>query len=286
MGLNIAPEYRLIANGDDVTETIRERFISLAYTDEAGVESDSLQITLADHDPNDRLQLPPTGAELELWLGYDDQAQRMGLFVVDEVELAGPPDRVIIKAKASPQATSDSGAGSSRLMLTTQKTRSWDAGTLLGDMAAAIAEEHGLEPAVAGELASIALPHTDQVNESDINLLTRLARVYNAIAKPAGGKLILAPRGKSQTVSGQTMPTVTVTQDQVSSWRVTISKRVQAGTVIATWRDTGSAEDREATAGDGEPSAGCATPTQTRPAPSRPRNPHTGLAPGPRANYR
>jgi phage protein D len=253
VGLNIKPAFRLVANSEDITATIMERFVSLTYTDDAGVQSDSLQLTLSDHDPNNRIILPPAGAELELWLGYDNQAQRMGLFVVDEIEIAGPPDTVTVKAKAAPVATSSSGSGSTRLMVTTQKTRSWDAGLTLGGMVDTIAQEHGLAPAVAASLAPIVLPHVDQVNESDINLLTRLARDYDAIAKPAGGKLVLAKRGESKTVSGKPLPTITLVPGQVTSWRVTIAKRAKAGKVVAVWRDLNSASDKEVAVGDGEP---------------------------------
>ena len=253
MGLNIRPEFRLVANSEDITETIRQRFVSLRLTDEAGLKSDALEITLADHDPVNRIDLPAAGAELELWLGYDGEAQRMGTFIVDELELAGPPDSLVIKSKAAPQAESGSGSGSTRLMVTTQKTRSWDAGTTLGDMARTIAQEHGLEPAVAASLDAITLPHVDQVNESDINLLTRLVKDYDAIAKPAGGKLVLAKRGESKTTGGQQLPTITVTLNQVTTWRVTITKRTPAGSVVAVWRDLSSAQDREAKVGNGEP---------------------------------
>jgi phage protein D len=218
-------------------------------TDEAGLKSDALEVVLADHDPAARIELPATGAELELWLGYDGQAQRMGLFIVDELELSGPPDQLKIRAKASPQDQSTGGKTS----LQTQKTRSWEHGTILADMVRTVAQEHGMEAAVADTLASIALPHVDQVNESDINLLTRVVKDYDAIAKPAGGKLILAKRGESKTTSGQQLDTITVTPEQVTTWRVTISKRQPSGTVVAVWRDLATAQDKEAKVGSGEP---------------------------------
>lgn len=247
--MGLKPQFRLVANSQDITDTIRQRFISLRLTDEAGLQSDTLEVKLADHDPRQRIILPPTGAELELWLGYDGQAQRMGLFVVDGFDLTGPPDAVTIKAKASPY----DGTPAGKTGMQTQKTRSWDEGTLLGGMVQTIAEDHNLEPAVADSLASITLPHIDQINESDISLITRVAKNYDAIAKPAGGKLILAKRGQSRAVSGQPLPAITLTPGQVTSWRVSIAKRNEAGTVIATWRDVSAAADHDETVGTGEP---------------------------------
>lgn len=249
--MSIRPGFRLLANRADITATLRQRLVGLRLTDEAGLKSDALELTLADHDAAARIALPTTGAELELWLGYDDQVQRMGLFVVDELELSGPPDVVTIRAKASPQATSSNGSG--RTSLATQKTRSWQNGTGLADMARTIAQEHGLTAAVADTLAAITLPHVDQINESDINLLTRLVKEHDAIAKPAGGKLILAKRGESKTTGGASLPGLSLTPTGVTSWRVTLAKRTPAGSVVASWRDLATAQDKEITAGSGEP---------------------------------
>lgn len=246
------PTWRITANSQDITDAIRSRFVSLIITDEAGLQSDTLELTLADHLDTEPLALPATGAELEAWLGYDGQAVRMGLFIVDEIDLSGPPDQMRIRAKAAPLDGSASGAGSTRPMLQTQKTRSWDPQPL-GDLVKAIAAEHGLQPAVSASLAAIMLPHTDQVSESDMNLLTRLAATYDAIAKPAGGYLVLAKRGESKTVSGQDMPSVTLTPGDLTSWGLNIAKRAQAGTVVAVWHNIETAADVEVTAGSGEP---------------------------------
>jgi phage protein D len=52
------------------------------------------------------------------------------------------------------------------------------------------------------ERLDIALPHTDQASESDMNLLHRLAKRYDAIAKPAGGHLLFLRGGDAQSVTG------------------------------------------------------------------------------------
>lgn len=246
------PEYRVEANGQDITAAIHSRLVSLSITDESGVQSDVLDIVLADHQDTAPLALPPTGAELRVWLGYDGQAANMGLYIVDEIVLSTPPDRLRIRAKAAPLDASASGAGSTRPLLQTQKTRSWEPQPL-GDLVRTIAVEHGLTPAVAASLAAVELPHVDQTNESDMNLLTRLAAQYDAIAKPAGGYLVIVKRGESRTSSGDAMPTVTLAPGDMSAWQVTIAKRASAGTVIAIWHDTEAATDREVAVGDGEP---------------------------------
>lgn len=237
------PTFVLEANREDITASIKKYFKSLTLTDEAGTASDSLSIVLADGG----IALPPTGAELKLWLGYQGAARYMGLYVVDEIALSGPPEIMTIKALAAPFKESTSYAA-----LQTQKTRSWEPGTVK-TLVATIAKEHGLTPAVSTSLAGVALDHTDQTNESDMNLLTRLARKLDAIAKAAGGRLIFVPQGENATATGASLPTISLTRECLSNWRVSISDRGNYGSVVAAWRDKDAAEDKEVTIGDGEP---------------------------------
>lgn len=237
------PVFILEANGADITAAIRRGLKKLTLVDEAGVSSDSLTITLAD----DGINLPPTGAELSLWLGYQGAARYMGLFVVDEVELSGPPSEMSIKALAAPFKQSTSYGA-----LQDQKTRSWEPCTV-ETLVKTIAADHGLTAAVSSELAGVSLDHIDQTNESDINLLTRVARNMDAIAKAGGGRLIFVPQGQGTTAAGKALPTVNVNRSDLARWRVPISDRANYGAVVATWRDKDAALDQEVTVGDGTP---------------------------------
>ncbi|WP_018006784.1 contractile injection system protein, VgrG/Pvc8 family [Cupriavidus neocaledonicus] len=243
------PDFRLVANSTDITATILDRLVSLRFTDEAGMASDMLEIVLADHDPLAPIQVPSAGAELELFLGYDGATQRMGLFVFDELELAGDPGEMVIRARAAPYDASKGG----KVNLQSQKTRSWPKGTKLSAMVAKIAKEHGLEPAVAASLQAIPLPHIDQADESDLNLLVRIAKKYDAVVKPAGGKLVLAKRGEAKTVGGADLPTITLLPTDRTSWRMVQSKRETAGMVVAYWHAVKQAKRHEVKVGKGEP---------------------------------
>ncbi|MDR5887574.1 contractile injection system protein, VgrG/Pvc8 family [Vreelandella janggokensis] len=253
--MGVTPVFRITANQEDITEALRERFVSLRLTDKAGLESDEVTITLSDNDDDEPITLPPAGAELHVWLGYDDQADDMGIYVVDSLESIWPPNQLKIVAKAAPLAESESGQGSTRLMLQTKKTRSWEVGTTLGELVRSIASEHDLEPAVQEIMAGIPLPHVDQVNESDMNLLTRLALEHDGIVKPAGGTLLLARRGSSQSAGqgGEPLPTVEITPNMVTRGKMRLAKRGRAGSVVARWRDTESATTLEIAEGEGEP---------------------------------
>lgn len=245
----MTPAFRIEANRSDITATIRDRFRSLVITDNAGIQSDSLTITLADNVPDQPIMIPNTGAELAVWIGYDRQAVKMGLFIVDEVEISGPPNMMMIRANAAPQEQTPA----AKTPLQTQKWRSWDAGTTLGDMVATIAQEHGMDPAVPVALANQKLPHYDQIAESDINLLTRAAKNYDAVVKPANGKLLLTKKAASETVSGNPLPAVAVNAIELTDWSVTIAERESYNTVTATWYDQDAAEEKSVTVGEGEP---------------------------------
>lgn len=251
MGLTYSPSFRIEANDNDITATIADRFSGLSLSDETGFTGDTMELTLADNDDENPVRIPPRGAELRLWLGYDGDLVPKGLFVAAEVELTDSPGTMTITARAAPYEGTPKG----KTDFATQKTRSWPKDTTLGAMVRKMAAEHGMEAAVSEELASIPLPQVDQSAESDINLLVRMARRYDAIAKPAGGKLIFAKRGNAKTVSGADLPTITLERADVipGSLRMRISSRDSAGTVLAFYRDNRAAKRHMVTAGTGDP---------------------------------
>ncbi|MCU1126108.1 phage tail protein [Stenotrophomonas maltophilia] len=249
MGLNVEPAFRVVANSEDITDKIMSRFKSLRITDETGNTADTLELQLADHDPSDPIQLPPVGAELEAFIGYDGEVRRMGLYICDEVEISGYPGSMTLRARAAPFETSKGGKND----LQTQKTRTWKKGTTIGGMVQRMGGEHGLSAAVSESLASIVLPLTVQSQESDMNLLLRLGKQHDAIAKPGGGRLMFVTRGESTTASGERIPDVTLTPADGSAYKVTIASRDKAGTTIAYYRDVRGANRQEVKVGSGEP---------------------------------
>lgn len=243
------PKFRIEANSQDITAAILDRFISLRLTDEAGMQSDMVEITLADHNPLVPIVMPETGAELRVFLGYGMEVQDMGLYVVDEIELSGWPGAMTIRGKAAPYDTSKGGKSD----LQTQKSRSWKKGTKLGDVVAKIAKEHGMEPAVSKSLQGVALPHLDQTEESDISFLVRVGKRYDAIAKPAGGKIVMAKAGEMKSASGEDLPPIPVVAGECSRFTMTVARRESPGTVVAYHHSKRTAKRIPVTLGKGEP---------------------------------
>ena len=251
MGLTsgIRPEFRVFANDNDITQTIQSRLIRLQYTDASGYESDALELVLADGVKSDPIAIPATGAELMLFLGYDGRAEYMGDFVCDELELSGFPSEMTIRARSAIFDTSKKG----KTDLQSQKTREWKKDTTIGAVVKKIAGEHKLEPAVSTSLESIKLPHIVQTDESDLNFLIRLGRKYDAVVKPAGGKLVFAKKGEGTSVTGEEIPPVTLTPTEITRYRMVTSAREDAGMVVAYWHAVKNAKRHEVKVGSGEP---------------------------------
>ena len=216
------PIFRLYADSQEITAAIRDRLIELVVTDEAGIQSDELKLTLDDRRREDGAiaELPRIGTVLTVSLGYaETRLVSLGRFIVDEVEIRSPPATLTVSAKAADMV------GPFR----SPKTRSWDE-TTLGKLVETIAGEHRYEAKIDSELGDIAIPHLDQTAESDMALLTRLAAKHDAVAKPVAGFLVLARQGAAKTITGQTLPTLQLEPEQLAQWRYQHSARKPAGT--------------------------------------------------------
>ena len=237
----MTPDFRILADSKDITERIRDRLLSLRVTDEAGIKSDTVELTLDDRDG--LVLWPVHGAELEVSLGYKQtELTRLGLYIVDEVEHSGPPNALTIRAKASDM----------RQSFKAPQTRVWDNVTL-ADLVTIIANEHGLISKISHSLASINYTHLDQTEESDLHLLTRLARENSAVTKPVAGNLIFATRGEAKSISGKILPTIEIIASQVVRHRVTQADRGKYVAVITHWHDSMKAERVPVRVGKGKP---------------------------------
>ncbi|MDE0109579.1 MAG: contractile injection system protein, VgrG/Pvc8 family [Bryobacterales bacterium] len=139
-----------------------------------------------------------------------------------------------------------------RAELKAQRTRSWGEVTL-GDLARRIAADHGLQARVGSALRGIAIPHLDQTEESDLNLLTRLAGDHDTVAKQSGKYLLLVPRGEVASATGKPTPAIDVRPEDASRWRLTLADREAYSPAEASWHDAETGERKTETAGSGEP---------------------------------
>ena len=98
------PTFLILADRTDITRAVADRLVELVVTDEAGLSSDTLRLTLDDRRRADGAiaQLPKIGTVLEVSLSYAGRAWvAMGKFIVDEIEIRSPPATLSVSAKAA-----------------------------------------------------------------------------------------------------------------------------------------------------------------------------------------
>jgi phage protein D len=251
MGLSavgIVPEFVIKANGSDITDKINRRLISLRYSDSAGFDSDSLEFTISNGVDGSPVQMPDTGAQLELSLGYDARVVKMGKFIVDEVTCEGWPETITVRARS---ATFDKKNGDGK-QLQTQKNKKWAKGTF-SKMVQTIAKENGLTGSVSQSLSSIDVPATHQIDESDLHFLIRVGRRYDAVIKVADGRLMAVKKSENKTMSGNSLSLSLSPKDKITSYRFTRAKREESGSVRAYWHEHKKAKRHAVTVGSGDP---------------------------------
>lgn len=234
------PQFRITADDQDITATLQGRLLALRLSDEAGMTSDTVDVQLDDRDG--AIALPRTGAVLRVFLGYEETGLvDMGAYTVDEIEIDGPPATLSFRGRAADL----------RQGVKAPHTKDWDA-TTLGKIAQGIADTHGYTLKISPSLQEIPLAHVDQTDESDMHLITRLARQNGATAKIAGGALIITPTASLVAPSGAAMPSTTLTPRDVMSYRATFPERANYTDVEADYHDTEAAERKTVTSSSGD----------------------------------
>ncbi|MBS0474745.1 MAG: phage late control D family protein [Proteobacteria bacterium] len=247
-----APAYRILVDGLDITPAIRPRLESLSLIDNRGFEADTLDIVLDDTDG--LLGLPPRGARVAVALGWEGEPlEDKGEYIVDELEHAGTPDRLTIRARSA-----DLRSG-----IATKKERSWH-GVTLGDLVRSIAAQNKLTPIVGKQYADLPLDHLDQTAESDANLLQRMAEEHGAIATVKAGRLLFIAAGQATTASGAPLPVLTITRNAGDQHRFSVADRAAYTAVRANYNDPKLAQRAYVQVGE-ETISGEDDPTTTEP---------------------
>lgn len=226
------PDWRILADSQDVTAAIAHRLLSLRLTDKSGMEADQLDLSIFD---DGVLSFPKRGVGLSVAIGWKGGALAdKGRFLVDEVSHDGPPDVITVTARAA-----DFQGG-----LKDQREASYRE-TSLGVILGTISERHGLIPAVHPDLAAITLAHIDQTNESDLNFVSRLGEEHDAMATIKAGRLLFLPAAAGLTASGVLLSSAAISRGDGDRHSFRSSDREGSTSGIAAkWHDlsTGAAQ--------------------------------------------
>lgn len=221
--------FSLTINGVDKTDTVASRLIDLSHTDNRGLEADTLEITLDDHD--DVLELPDNGAKIRFSLGWAHSGLvDKGEFTVGKVSHSGTPDVLHISASSVDL----------RNKIRELKEKSFHEKTV-GEIITSIAEQNKLTPVISQFLDAQKIAHIDQSNESDTNFISRLAEQFDAIATVKANRLLFILRGEAVTATGEPLPEQIITRQSGDQHNFSMDDSENYNGVKACWhnRDTG-----------------------------------------------
>lgn len=199
------PQLSVIYEGKDITEDLTPTLLDISYTDKAEDESDEVTIRVEDVARLWQTSWKPAkGDKIEISFGYADKLIGSGTFEVDELDLTGPPDIVVIKAIAS-GVSSD---------LRTRKSRSFESTTLTA-IVQEIADAHGLE--ILGTIPAVSINRATQNRETDLGFLHRIGKKYGVLFSPRGSTLVFTTR---KGIDGATF-VLTLDRTDLSSYQIT-----------------------------------------------------------------
>ncbi len=203
----MTPRFRIIANGANITPLIKDRLVHLTVKDEAGTTSNTASIILNDQD--NRLAFPKKGAEFEIHMGHSGIGMiPMGLFTVETLSISGPPDRLTIKAKSL----------QTHQTLTENRVDNYNPLTI-GELVTTIAARHKLIPNIPPSLASIPSEPLSQNEESDLHLLTRIAKNIGAVVKTTPRHLLFTPKEHAKGAPRETLTPVVIKKKTLSTYK-------------------------------------------------------------------
>lgn len=169
------PKFALSYNGKDISRGLEPYLISLTFEDSVEGEASSVEIEVQNVD-----QLfsngwyPEKTAKLNLVIGD----MKCGNFILDEIELKGPPDTMVIKALSNAIAVK---------ALKTKRSRAHH-GKSLSEIANSVATANGLK--LVGSVPNIPIDHSTQKQETDLKFLRRKAWDFGIIFSVRDDKLV------------------------------------------------------------------------------------------------
>lgn len=173
------PIFKIEYNQKDITTDVSNQVLNIEYTDFEHGQSDEITITFED---TQKLWqgswIPSKGDSLRVFIGYEgEKLLNCGIFEIDEIEFATPPDILTVKALAT---------GITKA-LRQNNSVAYENKTLK-QIASEIAQKHGLT--LVGEIEDVRVERITQNQERDLTFLKKLAEQYGYIFKIAEGNLV------------------------------------------------------------------------------------------------
>lgn len=223
------PSFRIETAGQDITDQILDRFVSLVVTDHSGFSNDRVALTLDDRDPP--LILLDYQTPIRVWMGYEEDPNAepfhqgmayMGMYYADEIQVSRQPARTI---------TWVGRANDTSKSMKSIKTRSWEQ-TTIGELVNIIAMDNALTANVHPHFANMIVPHREQIAQSDQGLLLELAEKHGALTKVVAASeesdesvIYFGPRATDITASNRPLVVIQMPEGYFTNWSVVLQMR-------------------------------------------------------------
>ena len=235
------PNFKLEANGKDITDVIRANLISLNFDDKEGSKSDEISFGVSGI-----YAKPVFGDNLKLWLGYGEDLYLCGSFSVQTASRDYKNQTTEVRATAvnfaSPQKI--------------KKRRSWE-NTTVFEIAKKIAGENKLAVKTSGQDQNIA--SVLQNDAGDLDFLYGLCFDYGFIMAVKNNTIVIAAKDAkgdetqtSNTPKNESLPAFTLNLSELYSLEITEANRNSYGAVIVEWQDTEAGKTKSIKVGSGE----------------------------------
>ena len=227
------PIFKLLANNQDITTTIKENLVSITIKDEANSQADELTLKVTG-----KVARPQYKDELKIYLGYDDAISFMGLFLVQTTTRENNYGLTI-----SATGVNFSASLKEKRNITYEKIS-------MKDICTQIAKRNSLK--VSCDMGDIYFMSLAQQNESDLHFLNREARELNAIFNIKNDTLVFKKKIKNSKKSDE-LPSYTIDVNICSHINIKHSNRTFYKCAKAIWHDTKENKVKQVLAGSGTP---------------------------------
>ena len=235
------PNFKLEANGKDITEIIKVNLISLNFDDKEGSKSDEISFSVSGI-----YAKPVFGDSLKLWLGYGEDLYLCGSFSVQTAS------RDYKNYATEVRATAVNFASPQKI----KKRRSWE-NTTVFEIARKIAGENKLAVKTSGQDQNIA--SVLQNDAGDLDFLYGLCFDYGFIMAVKNATIVIASKDAkgdetqtSNTPKNESLPTFTLNLTDLYSLEITEANRNSYTAVIVEWQDVEAGKTKSIKVGSGE----------------------------------
>ncbi|MCG9785381.1 hypothetical protein L1D52_24030 [Vibrio brasiliensis] len=219
-------------------DELQSALITWSISDKSGTVSDRASLTLN----SDQLSfLPASGQEYSLSVEGEGRGKWQVSTITEEFE----PDRIVLQLSPAKFNTKDPTGWRE------PRKRSFPPATV-GDVVHAVMSPHGYTVRVDPELASVKTEHLNQSEETDSAFITRLARRYDANAKPINNLFVFGRKGSLNKLSGNAKPVVEITRKDLKrgATKMQHATHIKFKGAKASYRVTETGENAEVTIGE------------------------------------